>query len=119
MDFTGSQIGGFQIRVAIHAPTPSQISLTKVYPRIITPNGDGWNDKVIFQFDNPQLLPLSGKVFDIAGAAVANLKAGPNPDSTLEWDGKDLNGTVVPGGIYIYSIDEGGSTETATVVAAR
>jgi len=41
--------------------------LTRIYPRIITPNGDGWNDKVIFQFDNPQLSPMSGKVFDISG----------------------------------------------------
>jgi hypothetical protein len=119
MTFTGSQIGRFQIRFASHAPTTSQISLTRVYPRIITPNGDGWNDKAIFQFDNPQLLPLSGKIYDISGALVANLKAGPNPNSTLEWDGKDSAGTVVPGGLYIYQIDESGTSETGTVVVAR
>jgi len=38
-----------------------------VYPRIITPNNDGWNDKAIFQFDNVQLLPLTGKIYDITG----------------------------------------------------
>jgi hypothetical protein len=119
ISFTGSQIGRFQIRFAIHAPTSSQISLTRVYPRIITPNGDGWNDKAIFQFDNPQLLPITGKVYDITGAFVANLKTGPNPDSTLAWDGKDSGGTVVPAGIYVYQIDESGSAETGTVVVAR
>jgi len=119
MTFTGSQIGRFQIRVASHAPTTSQISLTRVYPRIITPNGDGWNDKAIFQFDNPQLLPLTGHIYDITGASVAELKAGPNPASTLEWDGKDSKGTVVPAGIYVYSVDESGTIETGTVVVAR
>ena len=48
-----------------------------------------------------------------------NLKTGPTPDSTLEWDGKDSGGTVVPAGIYIYQLDESGSTETGTVVVAR
>jgi len=38
---------------------------------------------------------------------VADLKAGPNPDSTLEWDGKDSGEKVVPGGIYMYQIDVG------------
>ena len=118
--FQGRQVGYFQIRVASHAPTPTQISLTKVYPRIITPNGDGWNDKVIFQFDNPQLLPLSGQIFDVTGAKVAALSAGPNPDSTLQWDGKTSAGVVVPAGIYLYEVDiSGSSPETGTVVVAR
>jgi hypothetical protein len=121
MSYKGGRIGYFQIRVASHAPTPSQISLTKVYPRIITPNGDGWNDKVIFQFDNPQLLPLSGQIYDVTGAKVAGLSVGRmNPDSTLEWDGKDSAGRVVPAGIYIYEVDISGSSPmTGTVVVAR
>jgi hypothetical protein len=120
VSFTGRQVGYFQIRVASHAPTPSQISLSKVYPRIITPNGDGWNDKVIFQFDNPQLLPLSGQIFDVTGARVAPLSAGPNPDSTLQWDGKDSSGRPVPAGIYLYQVDISGSSPmTGTVVVAR
>ena len=120
MSFTGSRLGSFQIRVASHAPGGgSQITLTSVYPRIITPNGDGWNDKAIFQFDNPQLLPLSGKIFDLTGRSVASLAAGPNPDSTLVWDGKDSGGRVVPAGIYLYSVTTQGATLTGTVVVAR
>ena len=115
MSFTSGHAGRFQIRLASRA---SAVTLTRVYPRIFTPNGDGWNDKVIFQFDNPQLLPLSGKVYDISGAFVSNLSVGPNPDSSLEWDGK-AGGAVVPGGIYVYQIDEGGSTDSGTVVVAR
>lgn len=113
---TGSRAGSFQIRAATHAPG---VTLTRVYPRIITPNGDGWNDKAIFQFDNPELLPLSGKVYDITGAYVASLVAGPNPDSSLAWDGKDGGGKAVPGGIYVYQVDVGGTPETGTIVVAR
>src|ERR1019366_4759153 len=90
MSFTSNHTGRFQIRIAMRAPG---ITLTRVYPRIITPNRDGWNDKAIFQFDNPQLLPITGKIYDITGALVANLTTGPDPDSSLEWDGKS-NGKV-------------------------
>ena len=121
MSFTGSRIGRFQVRAASHASASSgsQITLTKVYPRIITPNGDGWNDKAIFQFDNPQLLPLSGKIFNITGQSVGSLKPGPDLSATFEWDGKDSGGTVVPGGIYLYEVTVNGGTATGTVVVAR
>jgi hypothetical protein len=116
ISFTGSHVGNFQIRAASHG---SGATLTRVYPRIITPNGDGWNDKAIFQFDNPQLLPLTGKIYDITGALVSSLAKGPNPDSSLAWDGKDAGGAVVPGGIYIYQIDLGGVMESGSIVVAR
>jgi hypothetical protein len=111
-----SHAGRYQLRIAART---QNITVTRVYPRIITPNGDGWNDKVIFQFDNPQLLKLSGKIFDIQGAFVANCVPGPDPDATLSWDGKDGGGRVVPGGIYLYQVDLQGNTLTGTVVVAR
>ena len=88
-------------------------------PRIITPNGDSRNDKAHFQFDNPELLPLSGKVYDLTGALVASLAPGPDPVASLIWDGKDSGGKPVPGGIYIYQIDVGGTPESGTIVVAR
>ena len=91
VSFTGSRAGRYQIRAASHV---AGLILTRVYPRIITPNGDGWNDKAIFQFDNPQLLPLAGKIYDITNVLVADLKPGPNPDSTLQWDGTDSSGST-------------------------
>jgi hypothetical protein len=114
--FTSSRGGRYQIRAAQRAP---ELTLTRVYPRIFTPNGDGWNDKVIFQFDNPELLAIAGEVFDITGAKVADLATGPNPDSSLAWDGKDTGGRTVPAGIYVYSIQLNGKSTTGTVVVAR
>lgn len=116
VSFTAPRIGRFQIRAASHA---SGLVLTRVYPRIFSPNGDGWNDKVIFEFDNPQLLPLSGKMYDLSDAFVAELAPGPASDSTLAWDGKDDGGKAVPGGIYLYQIEQGGTSASGTVVVAR
>lgn len=94
-------------------------TLTGVYPRIFTPNGDGFNDKVGFHIDNPEDLPVTGVIYSLAGTQVANLQPGSDPASLLLWDGKDSNGHTAPAGIYLYRIDFQGKSATGTVVLAR
>jgi hypothetical protein len=106
-------------RPALATVTLGSLTLTRVAPRIITPNGDGANDKARFEFDNPEDLPVTGEVYNLAGARVADLKGGSDPASLLLWDGKDVDGKVVAGGIYIYQIEFQGKTATGTVVVAR
>jgi hypothetical protein len=104
----------------LHATaTLGSLTLTKVAPRIFTPNGDGFNDKARLEFDNPEQLPITGTVYDLAGARVADLKPGSDPNSVLLWDGKDGDGQTVAGGIYIYQVVFEGKTATGTVVVAR
>ncbi len=96
------------------------ITLTKVACRIFTPNGDGYNDKARFEFDNPDLSALTGAVYDITGARVGHLQpSAAKPEEVLVWDGKDDDGQVVAGGIYIYDIIFEGKHATGTVVVAR
>jgi hypothetical protein len=96
------------------------LTLTAVKCRIFTPNGDTYNDKARFEFDNPQLLPVSGTVYDLSGARVTDLQpSASNPEEVLLWDGKDDNGQVVAGGIYVYQITFQGKHATGTVVVAR
>ena len=95
------------------------LTFTGVFPRIFTPNGDGYNDKAVFHFTNPEQLPLAGTVYDITGAEIASLAQGSDPASLLIWDGKDSEGRIVPGGIYLYKIDFQGKVITGTVVVAR
>ncbi|MBI4377297.1 MAG: gliding motility-associated C-terminal domain-containing protein, partial [Elusimicrobia bacterium] len=88
--------------------------------RMLTPNGDGKNDTVVFTFDNPRFSEVTGKIFDVKGAFVASMYHDPTLDSntTLVWDGKS-NGAVVPGGVYIYQIEAEGRNYTGTVVVVK
>jgi hypothetical protein len=89
-----------------------------VTPRIVTPNGDSWNDKVIFQVENDAFMPLSGEVFDLRGSKVSDLAPGDDPFTVLEWDAR-RSGSLVPGGIYIYQILIGDKIVKGTVVVAQ
>jgi hypothetical protein len=113
-----SRLGKYQIKAAAQL---GNISLVQVYPRIISPNGDGANDVAIFQFGEGQIagVSLTGEIFDINGIKIATLRSGPDPDSTLMWDGKTDSGSVVPSGIYIYQISVAGERANGTVVVAR
>ena len=118
VSYTTSRLGNYQIRQAMEL---GDVSLVQVYPRIITPNGDGYNDVVIFQFGEGGLggKVITGEIFDLSGARVADIKPGPDPATTLMWDGKTNSGQVVPGGIYIYQLNVNGQHVTGSVVVAK
>jgi flagellar hook assembly protein FlgD len=101
--------------------TLGSLTLTKVACRIFTPNGDGYNDKARFEFENPEQLPIAGTVYGLDGARVGSLQPGQssNTKDVMLWDGRDVNGRVVAGGIYIYQIEFQGKTATGTIVVAR
>lgn len=85
--------------------------------RLITPNGDGKNDTMVYIFDNPQSAAVSGKIYDLRGALVATMKPGPVLNS-LVWDGK-AGGQVVSGGVYIYQLEADGNVYNGTIVVVR
>jgi gliding motility-associated-like protein len=85
--------------------------------RLITPNGDGKNDTMVFIFDNPQEQEVKGRIYDLRGALVAAMKPGPVGNSVI-WDAK-AGGQVVPGGVYIYQIESGGTVYNGTVAVVR
>lgn len=70
--------------------------------RVLTPNGDGLNDGVVFSYSNPADAAVAGEVFDLKGAKVADLTPGPAAN-TLAWDGK-AGGIPVPSGVYLFLI---------------
>jgi gliding motility-associated-like protein len=103
----------------VHAASSVSIgtlTFTGVFPRIFTPNSDGYNDKAVFHFDNPEQLPVTGKIYDISGSEVASLPAGTD---TVLWDGKSSDGHTVPGGVYLYSLEYQGKNITGTIIVAR
>ncbi len=113
-----SRLGSYQLRQAAQS---GDTTLVQVYPRIFTPNDDGANDVVIFQYGEGALsggLP-TGEIFDLNSAKVATLRPGPDPATTLMWDGKSESGEKVGAGIYIYQLTIEGTTVNGTVVVAK
>jgi len=80
----------------------------KVRPdKVFTPNGDGWNDYLEIQYDNPYDALVSGKIYDIKGRLVAKMVKEESKER-LTWDGNDLNNNPVVGGLYIYQVEVSG-----------
>lgn len=115
-----SLTGKYQLRGVSRAQAFSFDPAQDLLPRVITPNGDGLNDTMFF---NTKVDGVTGKVFDMRGAKVADLKACPgrsNPfnDKCLFWDGKASN-KAVHSGIYLYDLNGQGTHFTGTVVVAN
>lgn len=83
------------IELTLEEPPPS------VRPIPFTPNNDGFNDVVIFEFDELQLQPGEILIFDLHGRKVAELH------DKMQWDGKDENGNVAQPGAYLYVVRVG------------
>lgn len=109
-------IGGYQIR-SILRDAGVTFDLSNISSRVLTPNGDGLNDLIIFRFDNPRRSPIEGKIFDLYGAYVADMTAGTWED-TLVWDGRS-GGRTAPSGVYIYQVKGEDKRFNGTIVVAR
>lgn len=110
-------LGKYQIRALARANGPV-FDLSNISGRVISPNGDGLNDIVIFTYDpGPNNETIVGSIYDIMGSHVADMTGGQVPN-TLVWNGKS-NGRTVGGGAYVYRVQGGGKTYTGTIVVAR
>ncbi len=78
---------------------------------IITPNGDGTNDRVQISFVAYKVIDSTPRVqiHDLSGQLIAELlpSALDGADHTYTWAGRNLHGAIVPPGIYLCSIDLG------------
>ena len=110
-------LGIYQIRAQARS-AGAVFDVSNLSSRVITPNGDGLNDTLIFTFDpGPNNVVPAGKVFDLRGAYVADMTPGLVPN-TLTWNGF-MNGLPVHSGVYVYRITGDGKTFTGTIVVAR
>ncbi|MCS7231985.1 MAG: gliding motility-associated C-terminal domain-containing protein, partial [Elusimicrobiota bacterium] len=114
-----TRLGKYTIKLTVRS---NSFEIIAIQPdKIFTPNNDGWNDFFEIIYDNPKNATVVGRIFDIKGRFVADMKKGYS-DNSLIWDGKDSNGNLQPGGVYIYQIEVFGSeskTISGTCVIAR
>ena len=113
------RIGNYMIKISFRG---SSFGIESIQPdKIFTPNGDGWNDYLEIHYANPRDAFVSGRIYDVRGALIAEMEKRVD-EETLIWDGKDTNGHTVPGGVYVYQIEAVGAENKAingTVVVAR
>jgi CHU domain-containing protein len=96
--------------------------------RVITPNGDGVNDRFFVCFDNFSDSGVSGRIYTLLGAEVASMGARTSSLGTscqggavpqlMSWDGRTTEGTV-RSGIYVYRIEAEGKTYAGTLLVVR
>ena len=82
--------------------TPKRFSLSNNYP-------NPFNPSTSFSFTLPQGADVSINIYNLLGkkvASVYNDYAKPGT-YTATWDGKDINGSSLPSGLYIYELDAG------------
>ena len=73
-----------------------------VYPRVLTPNGDGIGDRLLISLNLINVLEhrsLKLELFDLAGRRVRQISARALAQE-LVWDGRDQSGDLVPPGHY-------------------
>ena len=80
-----------------------------VEPKVVTPNGDGVNEKVDFSFKLLQItsrVSLSLKIFDLSGEKRRVIRKNNQYSGFLHfsWDGRDNSGNLVPPGLYVYQV---------------
>jgi spore coat polysaccharide biosynthesis protein SpsF (cytidylyltransferase family) len=97
---------------------PAIASRLIVRPNPFTPNNDGFNDQVEFDYAGLGLRNPSLQIFDANGIAVwsSNSPAA----GRFRWNGRDDRGREVIPGVYLYTLrDQGNNVASGYVVVAR
>jgi fibronectin type 3 domain-containing protein len=102
-----------------YAVVPTKFGVASVEPKIFSPDeSDSVVSRVRFFIDNPGSSEITARIFDRKGQLIkANLPR--ELETVIYWDGRDVNGKVVPSGIYIYQIEADNKVINGTVVVAR
>jgi hypothetical protein len=95
-----------------------------IEPNPFSPDGDGFEDDVVFRYTLPQIANLTLKIYDVRGRLVKTLINGePLVSGAITWDGRDDRNRIVRVGIYLVWAETKGNSpshkKTTLVVAKR
>lgn len=101
----------------------------KLFPNPFSPDGDGFEDEVTFQYTLPKMSAgsmgseLTIKVYDVRGRLIKTLiQSEPQVAGEIIWDGRDDKNRIVRVGIYIVLAEAKGITSSVkkmTLVVAK
>lgn len=93
--------------------SPSVLGRSIAMNRLVTPNGDGYNDSFIFRCYNPRDAAVEAKIYDLSGGEIAVMRLKRRSDAAgasdqygvyydLEWNPN--SGGRGAGGVYVYQV---------------
>jgi hypothetical protein len=101
---------------------PSGLAFLSMTPRVFSPSGGFSATDVAIAFSIPRAAGVSVKVFDRSGRLVRTVTDGaamPAGSNVVRWNGRDLNGEVVPDDLYLIGIEAIGERIIRTVAVVR
>ncbi|MBN2104232.1 hypothetical protein JW835_09360 [bacterium] len=87
-------------------------------PRVFSPGGGGYDTQTAISFSIKKSADVTVKVYNLSGRLKKcvlesrNMNPGMN---VVHWDGRDGNGDIVPGGLYIVTVQAGDRMMKKTV----
>ncbi|OGS20073.1 MAG: hypothetical protein A2252_08575 [Elusimicrobia bacterium RIFOXYA2_FULL_39_19] len=99
------------------AVVDTEFKFKEAVPNPFTPNGDGINDKVVFNVNNPNNEEIEIKIFELKGFLIRTLIFAYS--ETPLWDGTNNEGRLAEGGIYIFQLKAGNKIIKGTIVLAK
>ncbi len=91
-------------------------------PRVFSPSGGFATDEVAIGFSLGRAGPVTVKIYNRAGRLVRELAAGLGMNAganLLRWDGRGSDGSDVPDGLYLVTVEALGETQTSTLAVVR
>ena len=88
---------------------------------LFSPDGDGRRDTLLLNQTSEEAVAWTGTLRSSGGSVVLTREWGARADS-IEWDGRDATGRVVPDGIYSYTLsgsDAAGNRTQRTIPGIR
>jgi len=103
-------VDGDGVQVDLDGFEDKAIRSVSLSTRVVTPNNDGINDRVMIAYDLINLaqgVPVRVTVRDLAGRTVFRAEDGQAGSGrfTAEWDGADASGQPLPPGVYTVEVE--------------
>jgi hypothetical protein len=111
-DIYAQHVSGSGAIVAADSRPPDRF---RALPAVPNPTSDA----TTLRFELPSETRVSAAIFNVQGRRVRDLLESrdlPAGVQTLRWDGRGERGERLPGGVYLFEVDEGGRTSRAKVL---